>query len=300
MADERSMRTCNKTSCRWPAAASLSYRYDMRHVWLVDLAEEADPSLYDLCPHHAETLVVMRGWEFVDERTHAEPVAEPAGRDLLPESGRPPVGARGYGHNRYSALVADLPRLAAMVAAEQGTAEAGGTEGSQGTEAHAGAHRAPVDGDEQPGGSPRTGSSRAVPPRGGSHRAGPPRGGSHRAGAPRADDGTGDDGTAPGQLPKARTGSHRATPSATSAAPGGATAVGATGRTPAPSPARHTAAPEALEPEVLGDGWAGPPRAREVPGQLAIPVPADEPAIGEAVVVSINTASGRRRATVDH
>ncbi len=110
------MRTCSKTACRWPAAASLSYRYDTKQVWLLDLAEQPDPSLYDLCPHHADNLVVMRGWDRVDLRTPPEPVIEPAGRDLLPESGSPPVGPRGYGGNRYQALVDDLPRVAASLA----------------------------------------------------------------------------------------------------------------------------------------------------------------------------------------
>jgi hypothetical protein len=116
MADN--MRTCRKTACRWPAAASLSYRYDSRQVWLLDLSEEADPSLYDLCPPHADALVVPRGWERVDQRTHTEPVVEPAGRDLVGAPGREPIGPGGYGGNRYEVLRAELPRLAEELAAE--------------------------------------------------------------------------------------------------------------------------------------------------------------------------------------
>ena len=118
MTEAPTMRTCRKTACRWPAAASLSYRYDTRQVWLLDLADQPDPSLYDLCPHHADNLVVMRGWEQVDQRTRPEPVVEPAGRDLRPESGSPPVGPQGYGGNRYQALVDDLPKVAARLADE--------------------------------------------------------------------------------------------------------------------------------------------------------------------------------------
>lgn len=108
------MRSCHRTGCRWPAVASLSFRYATRQAWVLDLAEAPDPSLYDLCPHHADSLSVPRGWERVDQRTAGSVVAEPAGADLLSE----PVGRDGYGGNRYAALSAALPRLAAEVAAE--------------------------------------------------------------------------------------------------------------------------------------------------------------------------------------
>ncbi|HWB71396.1 MAG TPA: DUF3499 family protein, partial [Egibacteraceae bacterium] len=67
MADQ--LRTCDRTGCRWPAAASLAYRYDRRQVWLLDLAARAHPALYDLCPQHADNLVVPRGWDCSDRRT---------------------------------------------------------------------------------------------------------------------------------------------------------------------------------------------------------------------------------------
>jgi hypothetical protein len=237
MAENRDMRTCSKTACRWPAAASLSYRYDTRQAWLLDLSEEPDPSLYDLCPHHADALVVMRGWERVDQRTHAEPVVEPAGRDLLPGSGRPPVGPGGYG-NRYTELVEDLPRLAALLADVEPDA--------------------PLSAAPEPVVQDGDGVARAQERR------------AQVAGAEgaRAEDGAAED--------------------AASAAP--------------PLPSRDLApmgVPERAEPH-------GPRAARaaaqaaladEVPGQLAIPVPeVDGAAIGEAVVVSISAASGRRRA----
>lgn len=143
MADE--LRSCRRTGCRWPAAASLSYRYASRQVWLLDLAEERHPSLYDLCPHHADHLTLPRGWQLVDQRTSPPAVVEPAARDRvpeaipahlreaaaarghprhLPESAPTPMSraasgessAPGRAGSRYATLVEDLPRLAASLA----------------------------------------------------------------------------------------------------------------------------------------------------------------------------------------
>lgn len=126
------LRSCSKTACRWPAAASLSYRYATRQVWLLDLAGSKDPSLYDLCPHHADALVVPKGWERVDDRTTPEIMVEPSADDRAEEAARrriaaaprasEPVAASprelvgaATGGNRYAGLVAQLPRLAAEV-----------------------------------------------------------------------------------------------------------------------------------------------------------------------------------------
>ena len=43
------MRSCIKTGCRWPAAATLSYRYASAEVWLSDLGDD-HPATHDLCP----------------------------------------------------------------------------------------------------------------------------------------------------------------------------------------------------------------------------------------------------------
>lgn len=147
MADD--FRTCRRTGCRWPAVASLSYRYATRQVWVLDLTGELDPSCYDLCPHHADTLTVPNGWEFVDERTRPAPIVEPpapqraharpvlVGAAAVNTSGRSDQSSRGTPavrptprrtpvpswhaaaqpspeprHDRYAALHADLPRLA--------------------------------------------------------------------------------------------------------------------------------------------------------------------------------------------
>jgi len=114
MADE--MRSCRKTACRWPAAASLSFRYATKEVWLLDLSVEPDPSLYDLCPHHADALTVPNGWTSVDQRSSRSAPVEPAASDRLPEAAPAARGATPGGApaaSRYEALARDLPRLAA-------------------------------------------------------------------------------------------------------------------------------------------------------------------------------------------
>ena len=135
------LRSCAKTGCRWPAAASLSYRYATRQVWLLDLAPSPDPSLYDLCPHHADHLVVPKGWERVDDRSAEDIMVEPSAFDRAEHAARrrrtsvepvprqavaarPPqlVGAGAgagvaAGRNRYAALAEQLPKLAAEQAA---------------------------------------------------------------------------------------------------------------------------------------------------------------------------------------
>jgi hypothetical protein len=110
------LRSCARTACRWPATASLSFHYDTRRVWLVDLPDEKSPSLYDLCPHHAGTLTVPRGWEQMDERTNRPAPHEPAGRELVERA------SFGRGRmNRYALLTSELPRIAAEVAARPST-----------------------------------------------------------------------------------------------------------------------------------------------------------------------------------
>lgn len=125
------MRSCRKTACRWPAAASLSFRYATKEVWLLDLSAEADPSLYDLCPHHADALTVPQGWVRVDQRSSAEVPVEPAASDRVPASSPAPAYAPGGGPaSRYDVLAQDLPRLAREWAngAWNGETGAGGPE----------------------------------------------------------------------------------------------------------------------------------------------------------------------------
>ena len=61
-------RLCSKTACGRPAAASCAYVYSDRLVWIEDLRPERDPSFYDLCDQHADSLRVMQGWRLEDHR----------------------------------------------------------------------------------------------------------------------------------------------------------------------------------------------------------------------------------------
>lgn len=102
------LRSCSRTACRWPAAASLSFRYATREVWLLDLTEHPDPSMYDLCPHHADALTVPVGWERVDQRSGASGSTERV-IDVRESQAR----AAERAANRYAELSRQLPKLAA-------------------------------------------------------------------------------------------------------------------------------------------------------------------------------------------
>jgi hypothetical protein len=64
-------RLCSRPGCATAASATMTYGYASRTVWLDDLAAEADPNAYDLCPSHADRLGVMVGWEKSDRRVTA-------------------------------------------------------------------------------------------------------------------------------------------------------------------------------------------------------------------------------------
>ncbi|MGI9015616.1 MAG: DUF3499 family protein [Euzebya sp.] len=81
------MRSCVKTGCRWPAAATLSYRYSTAEVWLSDLATH-HPATHDLCPHHADYLTVPRNWTLVDDRQPAQAVHEPTAAEIVESNTR--------------------------------------------------------------------------------------------------------------------------------------------------------------------------------------------------------------------
>ncbi len=123
---------CDKPNCGNPAAASFSFRYETGELWLGDLAEP-HPSRYDLCHYHAEHLTAPRGWERIDERTGSVERL-PLAADAEREWGQVAVGGgsvspgRGAGDtgrpgNRYAALSAELPRLAAEVRANDEAAD---------------------------------------------------------------------------------------------------------------------------------------------------------------------------------
>ena len=62
-------RHCARPTCGAPAAATLTYQYGSRSVWLDNLDEELEPSAYDLCSGHAARLSVPVGWALEDRRT---------------------------------------------------------------------------------------------------------------------------------------------------------------------------------------------------------------------------------------
>lgn len=111
------MRSCARTACRWPAAATLSYRYATQEVWLADLDVD-HPSTYDLCPHHAERLTVPRGWQLIDLRSAGEaPPREPSAAEIVERAARLRSGVQQQliavggplRRSRYDALLAELP-----------------------------------------------------------------------------------------------------------------------------------------------------------------------------------------------
>ena len=61
-------RTCARPGCRQPAAATLSYAYGDRTVWIDALSAEAHPMTHDLCADHASALRVPNGWTCRDRR----------------------------------------------------------------------------------------------------------------------------------------------------------------------------------------------------------------------------------------
>jgi len=60
-------RSCSRTGCNRPAAASLSFRYETRQVWVTTLQARSG-TRYDLCGEHADTLTVPKGWHRKEER----------------------------------------------------------------------------------------------------------------------------------------------------------------------------------------------------------------------------------------
>jgi hypothetical protein len=64
-------RTCARPGCGEPATATLAYQYAARTVWLAEVADEADPSTYDLCRRHSTDLTVPQGWHLEDSRRSA-------------------------------------------------------------------------------------------------------------------------------------------------------------------------------------------------------------------------------------
>ena len=290
------LRSCTKTGCRWPAAASLSYRYASRQVWLLDLASSPDPSLYDLCPHHADHLVVPKGWERVDDRTAQEVMVEPSASDRADQAARrrwaqvePPdpstVAARprqlvgaASGGNRYAALVEQLPRLAAEAAAD-GAHAAGRQPGGHLTAArgHSSGWSAPGSEDTDTPSAPVSHLPAPVP-----QQTEPPTASSPEAMAePPLTDPRATPEPPPGPLADARRGGP----------------VTGAGRPGVPLPSRELsplpAEPAPAPPAPPADDPGGPADV-PIPGQLAIPVD-DLDSGRDAVIVPFELAGSRRR-----
>ena len=62
------VRPCSHSGCPNAAAATLSFDYASRRVWLHDLPIPRDPASYDLCSDHSERFRPPRGWEVEDRR----------------------------------------------------------------------------------------------------------------------------------------------------------------------------------------------------------------------------------------
>ena len=68
------MRTCAKMRCAQPPAFTVTLRYQEREVIIVDLIEERDPNLLDLCTEHAGRMTPPQGWTLVVNAGEPAPV----------------------------------------------------------------------------------------------------------------------------------------------------------------------------------------------------------------------------------
>lgn len=170
MADE--FRICSRAGCSHPAHASLSFRYGTRQVWVRTLTTEPEASWYDLCGPHADALTVPQGWHRIDERGQktgkprrpratrrpavsaraAAPVSTPSAAPppAKPSAALPGCAAPRGSRDRYAALRAELPRLAAEIATatltDPGAPSADGAPSTDGTPSADGARGAEVEG----------------------------------------------------------------------------------------------------------------------------------------------------------
>ncbi len=69
-------RLCNRPACGTAAAASLTFQYANRRVWLDDLYDDPDPSMIDLCALHADRVSVPVGWSGEDRRSVGPEISE--------------------------------------------------------------------------------------------------------------------------------------------------------------------------------------------------------------------------------
>lgn len=72
------IRNCARPACGGPAAATMTYEYASRTVWLDSPGQEPDPAAaWGLCAAHADRLRVPVGWSRNDRRATLLPVRPP-------------------------------------------------------------------------------------------------------------------------------------------------------------------------------------------------------------------------------
>ena len=69
-------RLCNRPACGTAAAASLTFQYVNRRVWLDNLYDDPDPAMIDLCAFHADRVSVPVGWSGEDRRSINPEISE--------------------------------------------------------------------------------------------------------------------------------------------------------------------------------------------------------------------------------
>jgi Protein of unknown function (DUF3499) len=62
------VRGCSRNGCGAEAEATVALRYAVREVEILDLTEERDPNLLELCASHAAGLSPPLGWRVADLR----------------------------------------------------------------------------------------------------------------------------------------------------------------------------------------------------------------------------------------
>lgn len=70
-------RLCTRPGCGAPAAAALTFQYNLRVLWIDDLGQP-EPHSIDLCTRHADRMLPPRGWTGEDRRASARRPARAA------------------------------------------------------------------------------------------------------------------------------------------------------------------------------------------------------------------------------
>jgi hypothetical protein len=64
-------RSCVRPGCDRVAAATMSYDYRQRSVWIQALARDRDPHVYELCEVCAQKMTPPQGWVLTDLRARS-------------------------------------------------------------------------------------------------------------------------------------------------------------------------------------------------------------------------------------